>query len=49
MKLLKNVGFAAAVTNDPEVTDHPLNFLAVRYGEEAASLSMYEVARRLEA
>lgn len=48
MKLLAGVGFAAAATDDPDVTDHPLNFLALRYGEEAASLSMYEVARRLE-
>lgn len=49
MRLLQSAGFGAVETDDPEVTEHPLNFLAVRYGEEAPSLAMYEVSRRLDA
>jgi len=45
LRMLGRAGFERWDTDDPEVLDHPLNFLAVRVGRDAPSSSMLEMAR----
>lgn len=44
--MLARVGFLPRRTDDPEIVEHPLNFLAVRFGERAASASLLAFAER---
>jgi len=47
--MLSRVGFAHERTDDPEVDDHPLSFLTVRYGRHVDVASLYAFSQRLRA
>jgi acetoin utilization protein AcuA len=44
---LGRIGLVREETDDPEVTDHPLSFLAVRYGRRVSSASLHAFAGSL--
>jgi len=46
LRMLARVGFQRWDTDDPEVNDHPLNFLAVRTGLQAPSESVLQLCER---
>lgn len=47
--LLGRFGLAHEETDDPEVVDHPMNFLSVRYGRRVSASSLYAFGRCLRA
>lgn len=46
LSMLAKIGFSRWDTDDPEVNDHPLNFLAVRAGRAAPPASVLALAER---
>lgn len=46
VKMLGRVGFAVRATDDPEVADHPMNFLAMRIGDATALPSLAALVER---
>jgi GNAT superfamily N-acetyltransferase len=46
LHMLGKIGFQRWDTSDPEVTDHPLNFLAFRAGQAAPAASVLAFAER---
>jgi acetoin utilization protein AcuA len=46
LRMLGRAGFERWDTDDPEVEDHPMNFLAVRAGRSVASGSLQALAER---
>jgi GNAT superfamily N-acetyltransferase len=47
LRMLGRVGFQRWDSDDPEVEDHPMNFLAVRAGRDAPSSSLLALAERV--
>jgi acetoin utilization protein AcuA len=47
--LLDRIGLTIEDTDDPELTDHPLNLFAVRYGKNVDSSSLKAFRKSLRA
>jgi hypothetical protein len=49
LRMLGRAGFERWETDDPEVEEHPMNFLAVRAGLQVPSGSLLALAERASA
>ncbi len=46
LDLLRRAGFSLRTTDDPEVQQHPLNFLVARFGERASPATLFSYLER---